>query len=399
MKPERLTSGQARRIALAAQGFRRDRPGRSGARHLERMFERLGLVQIDSVNVLARAHYVPFYSRSGAYDAALLDRAAYGKRRALFEYWGHEASLLRLDLYPLMRWRMERAARSEGIYGGARALRGRAAPLHRCRAARGRGPRPADGPGTRRGRARARRAGGAGATASARSNGCSGAGASPRRRAAASSASTISPSASCPTASSRRRPSRSPTRSAPLIMVAARALGVATERDLRDYFRLAPADARPAHRRARRGRPAEAGGGRGLGRAGLSRPGGPPAAQSRGARPRCRRSIRCCGSAAAPSACSACATASRSTRRLHKREFGYYVLPFLLGDRLVARLDLKADRVARRLLVHAVHLEPWSSPDEAIPALREELRSLADWLGLDDVVVTARSGAAALLAK
>src|SRR5687768_13355094 len=118
LKLERLTSGQARRIALAAQGFRRDRPGRSGARHLERMFERLGLVQIDSVNVLARAHYVPFYSRSGAYDAVLLDRAAYGKRRALFEYWGHEASLLRLDLYPLMRWRMERAARSEGIYGG-----------------------------------------------------------------------------------------------------------------------------------------------------------------------------------------------------------------------------------------------------------------------------------------
>ena len=84
---------------------------------------------------------------------------------------------------------------------------------------------------------------------------------------------------------------------------------------------------------------------------------------------------------------------------VHKREFGYYVLPFLLGDRLVARLDLKADRVARRLLVHTVHLEPWSSSDEAIPALREELRSLADWLGLDDVVVTARTGAAALLAR
>src|SRR5690606_36457876 len=72
-----------------------------------------------SVNVLARAHYMPLFSRLGSYDRAFLETAAYdGRRRVLFEYWGHEASFIRGDLHPLFRWRMARAARGEGIYGG-----------------------------------------------------------------------------------------------------------------------------------------------------------------------------------------------------------------------------------------------------------------------------------------
>src|SRR3954463_2231435 len=119
----RLSQAQARRIALAAQGFGEARPEAPGRRHLHRVLDRLHLLQIDSVNVLVRAHYMPVFSRIGAYDRAVLDSAAWQRRtRAAFEYWGHEASLIRLDLPPLFRWRMARASRGEGIYGGLAAF-------------------------------------------------------------------------------------------------------------------------------------------------------------------------------------------------------------------------------------------------------------------------------------
>ncbi|MBC7210908.1 MAG: YcaQ family DNA glycosylase, partial [Pseudomonas sp.] len=113
-----LSLAQARRLALSAQGFGKSPGGPPTLASLTRMFQRLGVVQIDSVNALVRSHYLPLFSRLGDYSRDLLDQLAWGQRRQrrLFEYWGHEASLLPLALYPLMRWRMAHAADGKGIY-------------------------------------------------------------------------------------------------------------------------------------------------------------------------------------------------------------------------------------------------------------------------------------------
>ena len=116
---EKISNGLARRIALAAQGFADAAPaGVPDRRHLARVLSRTGLLQIDSVSAVVRAHYMPLYSRLGPYPLSLLDDATGGRRRTLFEYWAHEASFLPVETWPLLRWRMERAARGEEIYSG-----------------------------------------------------------------------------------------------------------------------------------------------------------------------------------------------------------------------------------------------------------------------------------------
>ena len=100
-----LSAGDARRLALSSLGFGAKKPKRAGAAHVRATAARLGAIQIDSVNVLARAHYLPAFSRFGPYPMTALDDLVHG-RRELFEYWGHAACFLPIDLYPLMRWRM-----------------------------------------------------------------------------------------------------------------------------------------------------------------------------------------------------------------------------------------------------------------------------------------------------
>ncbi|HYP48065.1 MAG TPA: crosslink repair DNA glycosylase YcaQ family protein, partial [Thermoleophilaceae bacterium] len=116
---QRLSASEARRLALAAQGYAEPRPtGAPDGRALRRVLDRVGVLQIDSVNVLARAHLLTLFGRLGPYSPELVERAAGYAPRRLFEAWAHAASLLPVELHPLMRWRMERAERD--AWGGMR---------------------------------------------------------------------------------------------------------------------------------------------------------------------------------------------------------------------------------------------------------------------------------------
>lgn len=113
MAPETLSAAQARRVALAAQGFGRPR-GPVGTRQLNGMLRTLGVLQLDSVNVFARSHYLPLMSRLGPYDPALLDRLIFSRRSPYIEYWAHMASVVPVEHLPLFRWRMdERRAKGD----------------------------------------------------------------------------------------------------------------------------------------------------------------------------------------------------------------------------------------------------------------------------------------------
>src|SRR5579862_8950652 len=112
---ESISLSQARRLVIGAQGFYSGGTG-ANARSLLSMARRLSVIQIDSVNVLIRSHYLPLFSRLGPYDRQTLERFAYRSPRKLFEYWAHEASLTPIERYPLLRWRMERARDGRGMW-------------------------------------------------------------------------------------------------------------------------------------------------------------------------------------------------------------------------------------------------------------------------------------------
>ena len=384
---EKLSAAAARRIALAAQGFAAARPASGHVGQMQRTIDRLGLLQIDSVNVLIRAHYLPLFSRLGNYASDHLDRIAWGRKsqRGLFEFWAHEASLLPVDTQPLLRWRMQRLREQTSGKGKlilfAREKKAFIAEV--LREIRERGALAASelsnggerrGPwwGWNDGKLAVEWLFFAGIVTTATRRGTFERVYDLTERVLPASVLALP----TPSAEEAQRE---------LLRFSARALGVATEFDLRDYFRLGVADTK-----ARLAELVEAGELLPVTVEGWKKPAylDPKARMPRWIEAR-----------ALLAPFDPLVWERERTHRifdffyrieiytpLSKRNYGYYVLPFLLGDRLVGRVDLKADRATSRLLAHAVHVEPGVDRRKIEGPLREELRLMADWLGLDRVV-------------
>ncbi|GGK90435.1 winged helix-turn-helix domain-containing protein [Mangrovihabitans endophyticus] len=396
--PEHLSVAQARRVALASQGFTDPPPGGAAdRRHLRRVLRRLHLIQMDSVNVLQRAHFMPLYSRLGPYDPALLERAAYRGPRELFEFWGHEASLINVELQPLFRWRM--SAAMDYAWGNMTRVARQQPDLVAwvLDEVRERGPITAaqiehDAPRTKdhwgwnwsvvkqalewlfyTGQV----------TAAERTTSFARRYDLPER---------VLPGAvlDAPT------PARQDAIRA-LVALSARALGVAAEGELRDYFRLPVAGFKQAVAELVEDRvllPVTVRGWK------------PPAYLHHEA-----RLPRRVGAATLVSPFDPLIWERARTERLFdlayrieiyvpaaQRLHGYYVLPFLLGDRFAARVDLKADRKAGVLRIPAAWVEPGADPEETPEALAAELMRLAGWLGLHTVAPPDRGDLAGPLA-
>ena len=386
--PDSLSIAQARRLALAAQGFA-PRPLRTALApgHLLKMVQRLGVLQIDSVNAVVRSHYLPLFSRLGAYSHGLLDDMAWGRgrQRKLFEYWGHEASLLPLELYPAMAWRMARAAQGRGIYKQLARFGLEQKPVlaRVLEAVREQGALGAGSLSTRQ-----ERAGpwwdwsaekhalewlfAAGELTVAGRRGFERLYDLPERVIPAALLAAPAPSL----AQAQRQ----------LLLHAATALGVATEKDLRDYFRLEPGDTRA--------RLAELVEERQLQRCtveGWSQ----PAYLLR--QVRIPRQVT---ASALLSPFDSLVWERDRTERLfdfryrleiytpsHKRVYGYYVLPFLHNEQIVARVDVRAARATGELRVLAVHDEQGRLDAEGLAALAGQLKAMAGWLGLASVTL------------
>ncbi|WP_104108044.1 crosslink repair DNA glycosylase YcaQ family protein [Nocardioides sp. 616] len=389
-----LSPASARRVALAAQGFA-DRPHAVATmRSLQRTVARTGVLQVDSVNVLQRAHYLPLYSRLGPYDVDLLRRASAARPRRLVEYWAHVQALMPVELWPLMRHRMDDYRTQRGKWGFT------ADPSLEPRilaAVAERGPvtaRQLDGEfsGPRTSQhwgwnwSEARKVLDylflVGDVAIA--------GRSPSFEVIYDLPERVLP------AHVLQAPVPDPAQAQlELVRRAARSHGVASLRCLADYYRMPLAQARVAV-----GTLVETGELEPVTVSGWSR----PAYLHHAARLPRQVHARALLSPFDPLVWERSRTEALFDFRyrieiytpVHKRVHGYYVLPFLLGDRLVARVDLKADRSSSVLMVQAAHAEP-GAPEETAAELSVELRRLAGWLGMRDVSIVARGDLAARL--
>lgn len=392
MPRESLSQAQARRVALAAQGFLDRRHETPTMRTFQRTLTRTGVLQVDSVNVLQRAHYMPLYSRMGPYDVGLLQRAAERTPRRLVEYWAHVQAFMPVELWPHLQHRMD----------DYRAKRGKwAAQVTDEVAARLLAEVTARGPSTARdldeGTERSREHWGWNWSEARKGLDylyMTGALAIARRNAQFEVVYDLPERVLPPAVLAAPTPTRAEA-ALELVRRAAVSHGVATARCLRDYYRMHTDDVAPAIA--------------GLVDAGELLPvtvegWRRPAYLHRDARLPRRIAARAFLSPFDPVVWE-----RERTERLfdfhyrieiytpaEKRVHGYYVLPFLLGDRIVARLDLKADRRAGVLVVKAAYAEP-GAPAETAAELADELEVLAGWLGLSAVVVEERGDLAPAL--
>ncbi|WP_319445361.1 MULTISPECIES: winged helix-turn-helix domain-containing protein [unclassified Mycobacterium] len=396
----KLRLDQARRVAVAAQGFAEAKPtGAVSRTQLRRLVSRIQVLQLDSVSVAVRAHYAPVFSRLGPYDRDVLDRAAWSHSarspRLLVEYWAHEAALMAVDDWPLMRWRMreythgrwgteivrKNAKLAEDVVAAVAELG--PATAGQIEAHLESEPRGRKGPWWDRSDtkwvAEALWASGVLTTAT---------------RVGFARHYDLTERVLPPEVVAREVDDDEAVRE--LVLRSATALGVATETDIRDYFRLGARQAKPAIADLvaegelvavevdRWKAPAYL-------RAGQSVP-----RSDRGTallcpfdpliffRPRVERlfDFHYRIEIYVPQA---------------KRQFGYYVWPFLLDGQLVGRVDLKAERTSDALNVVGAFTEPGHDASRVAEALARELRTMASWLGLTDVTVGKRGDLAGTL--
>jgi hypothetical protein len=386
----RINIAQARRYALAAQGFTEPRSsGRVDVRHFRRVLDRVLVVQLDSVNVFSRAHYMPFFSRLGAYDRAGLDRWLW-RSGEMFEYWGHMASVLPVADHRLFRWRMERGY----IWTPAeKVLATRPGYLDAIlEEVRERGPLQTsdlEDPGVKDpngsmwnwsdGKVALEMLFVQGRVAAA-----------DRRNFV-----RIYDIAERVIDSEQLRAPTPPTGEAQSILLerSARALGVGTADDIADYYRIRMPVARPLiSQLVSAGRLVE------VEVTGWDRPAY--------LHPEARLPHSVHGRALLSPFDNLIWFRDRVERLWNflyrieiyvpepKRIHGYYVLPFLLDGDLVARVDLKTDRKAGALLVKGAFAEPGVDLVRVGRELGEELVAVAGWLGLGNVDVSRNGGLA-----
>ena len=389
-KPLSISAKQARHLALVGQGFEKPDAGKTvDRRRIMKMIRKTNMLQIDSVNVLSRAHYMPVFSRLGLYDRALLDQLSWGtaKQRKLFEYWGHEASLIPVEDYPLYRWRMEDAQNGLGMWGRmARVAREEPefvasllAHLERegTTAASELHDEPREGGSQWWGWTKTKTA--------MEYLFWSGQVMARKRRGSFEREYDLPHRIIGDVAQEPALPRDVAQRA--LIAKGITAMGVATLADLRKYFRLPTEDAKArVAEMVENGDlvPATVEGWR------------QPAFIAPDAKIR-RRST--------PTALMVPFDPVMWERDrverifgfnyrieiytpAEKRQYGYYVLPFMLDGDFVARVDLKADRKARVLRVFSAHAEEGRDNDIVAAALHQHLCQLAVFLGLDDVAIT-----------
>jgi uncharacterized protein YcaQ len=398
-----LSSAQARRLALTSLGFGATKPRRAGAAHVRATAERLGAIQIDSVNVLARAHYLPTFSRYGPYPTSVLDDLAHGKRE-LFEYWGHAACFLPLDLYPLLRWRMANqceawagiSAKKKDFINAVYAevsQRGALSAGELSNAGNSKGPwwGWSDGKEALELLFRMGRVAIAGRRNFERLYDI--------------------PERVLPNTLLGAAPPDAAEAKKALLVRAARAMGVGTAKDIAQYFhidawwdrlttngRRAPVminglfDELVEERRLER-----------VNVEGWKQ----PAYIVPGA-----RIPRALDARAIVSPFDPLMWERKWTKAVFdfdyqieiyvpgpKRIYGYYVLPFLMGDRFAARVDLKADRKTSTLIVHAAYLENGFKSGPVAAALADEMRSIARWLSLEAFAVSSKGNLARSLMR